>query len=146
MVPAPPPPTLSPCPSPPGRDLPLCAQLFKYASWMGGDRDGNPAVTSLVTSHVVYLARWMAADMYLREIDALHFEVGWVGGGRGWGQVRGRLCGCRRAWGGVQGACGREIDAPTFEVGEGRARGEVPNSILCNAGRQRAITLPCALL
>ena len=78
-MPASPPFTLSHCPShplsPPGRDLPLCAQLFKYASWMGGDRDGNPAVTSLVTSHVVYLARWMAADMYLREIDALHFEV-----------------------------------------------------------------------
>jgi phosphoenolpyruvate carboxylase len=58
-----------------GRDLPLNAQLFKYSSWMGGDRDGNPNVTSLVTAHVVYLARWMAADLYLKEIDALHFEV-----------------------------------------------------------------------
>ena len=59
-----------------GRDLPLNAQLFRYASWMGGDRDGNPFVTSLVTAHVVYLARWMAADLYLKEIDSLHFEVG----------------------------------------------------------------------
>ena len=43
---------------------------------MGGDRDGNPFVTYLVTAHVVYLARWMAADLYLKEIDSLHFEVG----------------------------------------------------------------------
>lgn len=28
-----------------------------------------------VTHHVVCLARWMAADMYLREIDALRFEL-----------------------------------------------------------------------
>ena len=61
-----------------GHDLPLNAQLFKYSSWMGGDRDGNPSVTSLVTAHVVYLARWMAADLYLKEVDALHFEVSHV--------------------------------------------------------------------
>lgn len=28
-----------------------------------------------VTHHVVCLARWMAADLYLRELDALRFEV-----------------------------------------------------------------------
>jgi hypothetical protein len=27
------------------------------------------------TYHVVCLARWMAADMYLREVDALRFEL-----------------------------------------------------------------------
>jgi len=58
-----------------GRDLPLNATPFKFSSWMGGDRDGNPHVTSKVTAHVVYLARWMAADMYLREVDALRFEL-----------------------------------------------------------------------
>lgn len=58
-----------------GRDLPLGTQLFKYASWMGGDRDGNPNVTAAVTAHVIYLSRWMAADMFLREVDALHFEL-----------------------------------------------------------------------
>lgn len=51
---------------------------------MGGDRDGNPNVTAKVTSHVVALGRWMAADMYLREVDTLRFEVGagWVLGFR----------------------------------------------------------------
>mmetsp|Transcript_11538 Transcript_11538/g.34176 ORF Transcript_11538/g.34176 Transcript_11538/m.34176 type:complete len:888 (-) Transcript_11538:12-2675(-) len=58
-----------------GHDLPLNARIFKYSSWMGGDRDGNPNVTSAVTQHVVYLARWMAADLYYKEVEALHFEL-----------------------------------------------------------------------
>ncbi len=31
-----------------GHDLPLQATPFKFASWMGGDRDGNPNVTAKV--------------------------------------------------------------------------------------------------
>jgi len=58
-----------------GRDLPLSAQPFRFGSWMGGDRDGNPNVTSKITQHVVCLARWMASDMYLREVEALRFEL-----------------------------------------------------------------------
>lgn len=43
----------------------------KLASWMGGDRDGNPNVTAVVTREVLLLARWMAADLYLRDIENL---------------------------------------------------------------------------
>ena len=42
---------------------------------MGGDRDGNPTVTAKVTHSVACLARWMAADLYLREVEALRFEL-----------------------------------------------------------------------
>lgn len=42
---------------------------------MGGDREANPSVTAEVTRNVAYLARWIASDMYLREIDALRFEA-----------------------------------------------------------------------
>ncbi|MGB1465738.1 MAG: phosphoenolpyruvate carboxylase, partial [Alcanivorax nanhaiticus] len=43
----------------------------KLASWMGGDRDGNPNVTAAVTREVLLLARWMAADLYLRDVENL---------------------------------------------------------------------------
>jgi phosphoenolpyruvate carboxylase len=47
----------------------------RFGSWIGGDRDGNPAVTSEVTATVVLLARWQAASLYLREIEALRLEL-----------------------------------------------------------------------
>ena len=43
----------------------------RIASWMGGDRDGNPNVTAQVTREVLLLGRWMAADLYLRDVEAL---------------------------------------------------------------------------
>lgn len=49
-----------------------------FASWMGGDRDGNPNVTSNVTGEVLYLARWMAADLYLRDLNELSTQLSMV--------------------------------------------------------------------
>lgn len=54
-----------------GQALPLSAAPLRISSWMGGDRDGNPNVTAKVTEEVNRLARWMAADLYLRDIDEL---------------------------------------------------------------------------
>jgi phosphoenolpyruvate carboxylase len=51
--------------------LPLTARPIRFASWMGGDRDGNPNVTAKVTREVLSLSRWMAADLYLRDIRSL---------------------------------------------------------------------------
>jgi phosphoenolpyruvate carboxylase len=51
--------------------LPLTARPIRFASWMGGDRDGNPNVTAKVTREVLALSRWMAADLYLRDVSAL---------------------------------------------------------------------------
>lgn len=58
-----------------GRSLPLDCSPIRFASWMGGDRDGNPNVTADVTREVLLLARWMAADLYLRDIDQLLNEL-----------------------------------------------------------------------
>lgn len=58
-----------------GQPLPLHTVPVRFGSWMGGDRDGNPNVTAKVTHSVSYLARWMAADMYIREVDQLRFEL-----------------------------------------------------------------------
>ena len=58
-----------------GRPLPLDCCPIRFASWMGGDRDGNPNVTSEVTEKVLLLSRWMAADLYMRDIDQLRSEL-----------------------------------------------------------------------
>lgn len=58
-----------------GLRLPLEAAPIRFASWMGGDRDGNPNVTAPVTREVLLLARWMAADLYLRDVDHLASEL-----------------------------------------------------------------------
>ncbi|MET1077833.1 MAG: phosphoenolpyruvate carboxylase [Pseudomonas sp.] len=58
-----------------GLRLPLEAAPIRFASWMGGDRDGNPNVTAAVTREVLLLARWMAADLYLRDVDQLAAQL-----------------------------------------------------------------------
>jgi phosphoenolpyruvate carboxylase len=58
-----------------GERLPLDAAPIRFASWMGGDRDGNPNVTARVTREVLLLGRWMAADLYLRDLDKLKAEL-----------------------------------------------------------------------
>ncbi len=58
-----------------GRGLPEGAQSIRFGSWMGGDRDGNPNVTADVTRDAVRLARWTAADLAQREVDALCQEL-----------------------------------------------------------------------
>ncbi|KAG9450060.1 hypothetical protein H6P81_010025 [Aristolochia fimbriata] len=58
-----------------GRPLPLTSTPIKFGSWMGGDRDGNPNVTAKVTRDVSLLSRWMAIDLYTREVDSLRFEL-----------------------------------------------------------------------
>ncbi|WP_251976444.1 phosphoenolpyruvate carboxylase [Salinicola avicenniae] len=58
-----------------GERLPLDASPLRFASWMGGDRDGNPNVTASVTQEVLLLGRWMAADLYLRDLEQLKAEL-----------------------------------------------------------------------
>jgi phosphoenolpyruvate carboxylase len=55
--------------------LPAQAVPLRFGSWMGGDRDGNPNVTAPVTREVCRIARWMAASLYLREVDALYSDL-----------------------------------------------------------------------
>ncbi|WP_216940462.1 phosphoenolpyruvate carboxylase [Acinetobacter sp. BY419] len=58
-----------------GQNLPLNVAPVRFASWMGGDRDGNPNVTHNVTQEVLWLSRWKAADLYLRDIENLRWEL-----------------------------------------------------------------------
>lgn len=58
-----------------GDKLPITATPIRFATWMGGDRDGNPNVTARVTQTVLLLARWIAADLFLRDISRLTAEL-----------------------------------------------------------------------
>lgn len=45
--------------------------LLRYASWIGGDRDGNPNVTSDVTLQTLKTQRAAAVNVYLNEVNIL---------------------------------------------------------------------------
>ena len=58
-----------------GGRLPLTSAPVRLASWMGGDRDGNPNVTAPVTRETVAAQRRMAAGLLLVELDALRTDL-----------------------------------------------------------------------
>jgi len=58
-----------------GKKLPLDAAPLKFASWMGGDRDGNPNVTSTVTREVCLTNRITAATLLHRDLTTLESEL-----------------------------------------------------------------------
>jgi len=58
-----------------GKGLPLQASPIRIASWMGGDRDGNPNVTHEVSREVFMVGRYRAADLYLSDLRALRNEL-----------------------------------------------------------------------
>lgn len=58
-----------------GSSLPLDQAPIKMASWMGGDRDGNPNVTPAITLEVSMLSRWSAANLFLGDIEKLRSDM-----------------------------------------------------------------------
>lgn len=58
-----------------GAGLPLEAAPVTFVSWIGGDRDGNPNVTHAVTDEVMWLSRWQATELYLRDVEELVEEL-----------------------------------------------------------------------
>ena len=45
--------------------------FLRFASWVGGDRDGNPNVTPRVTRETIDLQRDLILDAYVRDVDDL---------------------------------------------------------------------------
>ena len=55
----------------PNEDWSELPPVLRYASWIGGDRDGNPNVTTDVTLQTLATLRNTARQIYLEEIKAL---------------------------------------------------------------------------
>jgi phosphoenolpyruvate carboxylase len=58
-----------------GKKLPVDAAPIKFASWIGGDRDGNPNCTPEVTLEVVTHQRLRAAKLFLNELNQLYSDL-----------------------------------------------------------------------
>ncbi len=52
-----------------GKKLPVDCAPIKFASWIGGDRDGNPNCTPEVTLEVITHQRLRAAKMFLHDVS-----------------------------------------------------------------------------
>jgi len=57
------------------RDLPLDCVPIKFASWIGGDRDGNPNVTPSITVKVHLMHRRIAAKLLIDDLIALEDDL-----------------------------------------------------------------------
>ncbi|MDE2635111.1 MAG: phosphoenolpyruvate carboxylase [Chloroflexota bacterium] len=55
----------------PNEDWSELPPVLRYSSWIGGDRDGNPNVTTDVTLQTLATLRCTAREIYLEEIEAL---------------------------------------------------------------------------
>jgi phosphoenolpyruvate carboxylase len=58
-----------------GYVIPVEARPIHFTSWMGGDRDGNPNVTAVVTRDVLMQSRRRAAILFLSDIEVLVKEL-----------------------------------------------------------------------
>ncbi|WOT05108.1 phosphoenolpyruvate carboxylase [Shewanella youngdeokensis] len=59
--------------------LPIDIAPVRFSSWMGGDRDGNPFVTAVVTQEVLDRNRHTAARLYLKDVALLVNELSMEG-------------------------------------------------------------------
>ncbi|MFV0467694.1 MAG: phosphoenolpyruvate carboxylase [Dysgonomonas sp.] len=55
--------------------FPVESSPIHFSSWMGGDRDGNPNVTAVITKQVLWESRRRAAILFLRDIEILVKEL-----------------------------------------------------------------------
>ena len=60
----------------PGAPPPPAGRMLRFGSWVGGDADGNPHVNAETIRATAALHRQSVRRLYLRQLDALFFELG----------------------------------------------------------------------
>ena len=58
-----------------GRELPLDAVPIRFASWMGGDREGNPNVSASVTRGVLEEQMKRARSLLMQDLEYLRLDL-----------------------------------------------------------------------
>jgi len=58
-----------------GQRLPQEYTPITMASWMAGDRDGNPFVTAKLSKQALINARLMACELYFQDFETLYLEL-----------------------------------------------------------------------
>ncbi|NVK25167.1 MAG: phosphoenolpyruvate carboxylase [Gammaproteobacteria bacterium] len=58
-----------------GEPIAIDATPITMASWMAGDRDGNPFVTAELSEQAILNARLMASELYLKDFKDLYLEL-----------------------------------------------------------------------
>lgn len=58
-----------------GQRLPQEYTPITMASWMAGDRDGNPFVTASLSKQALINARLMACELYFQDFETLYLEL-----------------------------------------------------------------------
>jgi phosphoenolpyruvate carboxylase len=121
-----------------GHGLPLDAAPLTFGSWIGGDRDGNPAVTAAVTRLAAVVPRWMAADLYLREIQALRLDLSMNAATPALIERAGTA---REPYRAVLREVRRRLEATRVQLGHALAPGAAPDDAHGAAPYERAIDL-----
>lgn len=58
-----------------GFSYPIDARPIQFTTWMGSDRDGNPNVTAVITSEILFRSRHRAASLFLKDVQVLVTEL-----------------------------------------------------------------------
>ena len=111
-----------------GSTVPADVMPFAFASWMGGDRDGNPNVTVAVTRDVLLLARWTAADLFLRDVKGLAASLSMTAGNAA---IRAATADAAEPYRAILNALGDRLEATRAWAASGGSPG--PGVILADA-------------
>jgi len=130
-----------------GARLPDAACPVRFGTWVGGDRDGNPHVTALVTHEATLRARWSAARLWRGTLERLRDELSVVVATP---ELRERAPGEREPYRALLSALIERVDRSerwceqaVIHLNRGEAPPAVPGDLLLDAAELEGILDAC---